>query len=72
MLIIPGFVLLHAEEAGFVTKPGLGSICLCMLKPIYWAVIKENTVFIAGQQERRMGSTSQKTQTPQWLSGKGF
>ena len=37
-----------------------------------WVVVKESTEFIAGRQARRMGSSCSKTQTPQWLSEKGF
>ena len=48
-----------------VTAPNLGPLAGHLAKPVSWYLIsvKGIAAFISGQQ---------KTQTPQWLSGKGF
>jgi len=51
----------------------LGSIHLCTVKPsLLTAVVKESTAFIVSNKQGIWVDNVQKTQTPPWLSGKGF
>ena len=52
----PGQLLMgKAGERKSCYRTELRSAQLAPAKPIYWVVVKESTVFIAGHQARRMG-----------------
>ena len=62
------------ENTDTVTERNLSLLTHHAVKLTYWLwdVVKESTAFIASPKQGEQAAHAQKTQTPWWLSGKGF
>ena len=65
----------HSEQWGHgpSTEPNLG-LPTNTVRPMYWheVMVKESAALIAGAKQGEHETQTQKTQSPQWLSGKVF